>query len=187
MSDLRDARLALIPTLAERAVSGHIGRTALMKYMYFLQTVRSVPLGYRFTLYSYGPFDADVLADLASAEMLSGVEAKPVLYPGGYGYEIRPSTKAKWLKERASKFLKKYRSDLRWVTNEFGDYTSAQLELVSTIVYVDREAASEKEKIELQELARRVSEVKPHFSNARILTYAQRLLDNRLLRAVKRR
>lgn len=187
MSDLRDARLALIPTLAEKAASGHIGRTALMKYMYFLQIVRSVPLGYRFTLYSYGPFDADVLADLANAEMLSAVEAKAVLYPGGYGYEIKPSSKAKWLKDRASKFLKKYKADLQWVTREFGSYSSAQLELVSTIVYVDREAADERKKIELQELARRVSEVKPHFSNARILQFAQRLSDSGLLRAVRQR
>jgi hypothetical protein len=43
-------RIALITRLVEK-VPG-LGRTALMKYCYFLQTLRRVPLGYSFTLYS---------------------------------------------------------------------------------------------------------------------------------------
>jgi hypothetical protein len=54
-----------------------------MKFCYFLQTVRQVPLGYRFTLYSYGPFDADVLSDLGTAENLQGVKASVVQYTEG--------------------------------------------------------------------------------------------------------
>ena len=65
MSDGNEARLALITVLAARSKGGYMGRTALMKYMYLLQTVRGLPLNYRFTLYSYGPFDADVLVDLS--------------------------------------------------------------------------------------------------------------------------
>jgi hypothetical protein len=34
-----------------------------MKCLYFLQTVRRVPLGYHFGLYIDGPFDSDVLSD----------------------------------------------------------------------------------------------------------------------------
>src|SRR5579872_1325193 len=95
MNETYKARLGLLPTLVERASSGHIGRTALMKYMYFLQTLRGVPLGYNFSLYSYGPFDSDVLADLSSAEVLKIVEITPVEFPGGYGYRIRLGTRAK--------------------------------------------------------------------------------------------
>jgi hypothetical protein len=36
-----------------------------MKCLYFLQTVRRVPLRYHFGLYTYGPFDSDVLIDLS--------------------------------------------------------------------------------------------------------------------------
>ena len=50
-------RLALIPVLAENAPGGQIGRTALMKFAYFLQTLRSVPLGYRFTLIPFSRVD----------------------------------------------------------------------------------------------------------------------------------
>jgi len=63
MSERDKERLSLIPVLAESHPSHHIGRTALMKYMYFLQTLRGVQLGYNFSMYSYGPFDADVLSE----------------------------------------------------------------------------------------------------------------------------
>jgi uncharacterized protein YwgA len=185
MQDLNEARLALIPVLAESSSRGYIGRTALMKYMYFLQTMRGVPLGYRFTLYSYGPFDSEVLADLGSAEVLSGVQSEAVLYPGGYGYQIKPGAKAKWLQNRGSAFLKRHRSDIQWVTQEFGSFTSTQLELVSTIIYVDREAAQKKEKVKLQDLAKRVHEVKPHFTDADILSFVERLANNNLLNSAK--
>ena len=185
MQDLNEARLALIPVFAESTSSGYIGRTALMKYMYFLQTLRGVPLGYRFTLYSYGPFDSEVLADLGNAEALSAVESQAVLYPGGYGYQIKPSANSKWLQNRNSPFLSKHKSDIKWVVDEFGSLTSSQLELVSTIIYADREAVQWKEKITLQDLAKRVHEVKPHFSDIQILSFAKQLVDHKLLKAAK--
>ncbi len=79
-------RIALIAQLAE--ITPNLGRTALMKYCYFLQTIRKVPLGYSFSLYSYGPFDSDVLSDLGSAEALGGVKTRVEYHPGGYGYRI---------------------------------------------------------------------------------------------------
>ena len=60
MTDLHDNRIGTIARLAEKAPP-NFGRTALMKFCYFLQSLRGVPLSYRFTLYSYGPFDSDVL------------------------------------------------------------------------------------------------------------------------------
>src|SRR5579864_5148815 len=98
MNELDKARLGLLPVLAERAPSGQIGRTALMKYMYFLQTLRGVPLGYNFTMYSYGPFDSDVLSDLSSGEGMNVVTSTPVVFSGGYGYQIRPGTLAEFAK-----------------------------------------------------------------------------------------
>ncbi len=86
---LQDARLAVIAELASRAPAGHIGRTPLMKFCYLLQVVRWVPLGYHFTLYSYGPFDSSVLSDLGTAEALKAVESSVTFYSGGYGYQIK--------------------------------------------------------------------------------------------------
>ena len=180
-----EARLALIPVFAESAASGYIGRTALMKYMYFLQTLRPVPLDYRFTLYSYGPFDPEVLADLDIAESLGAVESRAVLYPGGYGHQIRPAANANWLERRHASFLRKYDSDVRWVVDQFGSLTSSQLELVSTIIYADHEAERWREKLTLGDLAHRVHEVKPHFSDGQILSFARDLRDRKLIHAAR--
>ncbi len=185
MPDLHEERVALIPALAAKTSGGQMGRTALMKYMYFLQALRNLQLGYRFTLYSYGPFDSDVLADLGTAEDIGAVESEAVSYPGGYGYKIKPGSKAEWLQRRASKFLNNHKADVLWVTGKFGSYSSAQLELVSTIIYVDREAARKKERIKLQNLAQRVQQIKPHFREAHILSFAEQLAGDKLLKATR--
>jgi uncharacterized protein len=181
MADSNDERLALIPALAGQSPSGYIGRTALMKYIYFLQALRNVPLGYRFTLYSYGPFDSDVLADLASAETLNVVKSDLATYLGGYGYRISPAERAEWSRKRSSAFLSHHKEDVKWVLHTFGSYTSAELELLATIVFVDREAQQKKERIRLNDLVKRVHEVKPHFSEDKIQTYANRLIKEKLL------
>lgn len=185
MDNVFEARVALIPVLAENSPGGKIGRTALMKYMYLLQTLRDVPLGYRFTLYSYGPFDSDVLSDLSNAQSLHAVESQPVYFSGGYGYRITTGPNAEWLCKTAQKFLDKHASDVKWVTAQFGSLTSSELELVSTVIYVDREAAQRKEKLKLADLANRVHEVKPHFSSAQILSFGEQLAGEKLLRAAR--
>jgi hypothetical protein len=81
--NIESNRIAVITRLAER--SPGLGRTALMKYCYFVQTLRRVPLGYSFSLYSYGPFDSDVLADLDVTESMGGVKTEVVYHTGGYG------------------------------------------------------------------------------------------------------
>ena len=86
MTELGQA--ALIAYLAKRTPAGWLGRTALMKFCYLLKVVRGLPLDYRFTLYSYGPFDSAVLADLGSAEALGLVESTFQQYASGYGYRI---------------------------------------------------------------------------------------------------
>jgi hypothetical protein len=104
-----------------------------MKYCYFLQALRRVPLGYSFSLYSYGPFDSDVLADLDAAEAVGGVETNIVYHPGGYGYRINPGDRADSAKRWGTEFLQKYEGDIDWVVAQFGNLGAARLELVSTI------------------------------------------------------
>ena len=184
MTEQQEKRLAMIPTIIENSPNRQIGRTALMKYMYFLQTLRQVPLGHRFTLYSYGPFDSTVLFDLSVAESLRAVSSNTVLYSGGYGYEISTDETAGWLKKRAGRFIHRHEKDIHWVMKKFGHLTSAQLELVSTIIYVDREIADQKNKSNLREISHKVHEIKPHFSESEIVHYAEELAKNRLLQTV---
>jgi hypothetical protein len=175
-------RLATIVELAARSPAG-LGRTALMKYTYFLQVVRGVPLGYDFSLYSYGPFDPKVLDDLEYAQTLKAAEVTPVYYPGGYGYSIRPGAAAESFRTRAREFLDRYAGDIDWVLREFGGLSAAQLELASTMVLVDREALQSTEALSLAELVHRVREVKPRFTDPQVLAQAESLQEKGLLHA----
>jgi hypothetical protein len=183
ITDILSARLAIIAALIEK--QHPLGRTAVMKLCYFLQTLRNVPLGYRFTLYSYGPFDASVLSDISSVEALGGVESKTFFYSGGYGYEISPTRKSGFVKALAPKFIKKYGLDINWVIGQFGKFGSAELELLSTIVYVDRESAQARTKQLAGALAKRVREIKPHFKLPYVQSKVEYLGQKCLLNSLK--
>ena len=62
-------------------------------------------------------------------------------------------------------------AEILWVMEKFGSLTSAQLELVSTIIYVDREAAQKGRKPTLQSIACQV-----HFSEIEIIRSAEVLM-----------
>jgi hypothetical protein len=171
-------RLAVIATLAEKA-SGWLGRTALMKYAYFLQTLKEVPLGYRFTLYAYGPFDRDVLDDLAYARALGAVKVGSAA--SGYGYDIRPGSAARSVKAEAPDFIAAHQDAIDWVVREFGQHSPADLELASTIIYVDREAWHSGEPLTPGEMVQRVRAVKPRFPEERISSETEALLNRGLL------
>lgn len=180
MTDLLEIRIGVITRLAEKAPS-LFGRTALMKFCYFLQNLRGVPLGYRFTLYSYGPFDSDVLVDLDTAEAMGAIEASVVYYTGGYGYEIKPSNQSEAALRSARSFLEEHQRDIDWVLDEFGGWNSSDLELASTVVYVEREAAGAGESIRTQELVQRVKDLKPRFTEGHITKLVEKLLEKKLL------
>lgn len=184
MSEIESQQL-LIARLAQLAPGGSMGRTALMKWFYFLQTLRAVPLPYRFTLYSYGPFDRDVLYDLAVAENLGLVKENVVLYPQGYGYQIRLAEGEETARAlEQSDLLKKYADDIAWVMDRFGTSAAAQLELAATIIYTDRENHDNGASPTAESHAQAVAEVKPRFDRGTILHEIEALRNEELLIAV---
>ena len=172
-------RIAVITWLAEN--TNGLGRTALMKYCYFLQVVCGVPLGYRFSLYSYGPFDSDVLADLDTAESMDGVKSSVEYFTGGYGYRIEPGGNAGGVKLLAADFLRAHQKPLQWVVDQFAGWNASDLEVATTLVYSDREAARRGERLSLHELSQRVRELKPKYGLSQIEGYAEKLAQRRLL------
>lgn len=177
-----DARTALIAYLAEHSPGKWIGRTALMKYCYFLQVLRDVPLGYNFSLYSYGPFDSTVLSDLGDAEALGTIEETPLLT--GYGYEIKSAVSDDDLNELAGSFLEEHKTDIDWVIQQFGTQSASDLELDSTIIYIDREASEAGQHMSEDHLVQQVRDVKPHFIESKIRRHVQALQGKQLLLAL---
>jgi len=175
-------RVALIGYLAAHHPAGWIGRTALMKVCYFLQVLRDVPLGYSFSLYSYGPFDSAVLSDLGTAETLGVINEAPL--PTGYGYKVESAVSDDDLNELASDFLSRYRTDFDWAIREFATSPVSDLELESTIVYVDREASDANGSLSEDELVQQVRDVKPQFSVQKIRGHVQVLKPKGFLEAL---
>src|SRR5438093_10440773 len=94
-------RVGLMAALVEKAPGQNLNRTAIMKLAYFLQVLKNVPLGYDFRLYTYGPFDSDVLDDLGYARVFGAVKERTIIQSNGYRYEIKPGKHASHVQEKS--------------------------------------------------------------------------------------
>jgi uncharacterized protein YwgA len=175
--------IALIAHLVALAPT-RLGRTALMKCLFFLKAVKHVPLPYSFRLYTYGPFDSNVLDDLQYAEALGAVRGTLVEYQRARGYEYESGPRIEEVERQAREFLFRYKESIDWVLNEFGNRSAIDLEMASTLVYIDRMIKRKKERATLVDLARRVHDVKPHLTIDTIEREARSLEEKGLLEAV---
>lgn len=173
-------RAAVITALAKRNASG-LGRTAIMKLMYFLQVLKNVPLGYSYRLYTYGPYDDQVLEDLRFATDQEAVSAEAFQWQGGIGYKIRPGKRENQFIQSAETQLNEINAQIDWVVQEFGNRTASDLEVVSTIIYVDRSGFEGGEHLTETQIIERVAEVKPHHSQQRIRSIFDGLKAKKLL------
>lgn len=164
-------RYGLIAELASRLehTSLQFGKTVLQKMVYLLQELYGIECGYEFTLYTYGPFDSLLLLDLDQVEALEGVSVRPLHSITG-GYLIKPGTANAAVREKAAGFLdalgtKRAMDDL---VREFGRSSAKDLELLATMVYVDKDARKSGELLTRRELAKRVREIKIRFSTMEV-------------------
>jgi uncharacterized protein len=179
-----ELRLATIAELARRG-DGRFGRTAIMKLCYFLQTLKNVPLRYSFRLYTYGPYDSQVLEDLKIAQSLGAVQTKSFEWPGGTGITITPAEKFDELLKRAGTEFKEIKTTIEAVVSEFGGYSASDLELLSTIIYIDRAYQDSGKSISLSELISQIHDVKPNHDRKKIESEVQGLIKKGLLRSLR--
>lgn len=157
----------------------------MMKSLYFLQTLRRVPLGYKFGLYTYGPFDSMVLDDLRHAQAVGAIKVLEVLYPTGMGYEMTPGDRADAVIEASADFVKRHSKDIENIVDLIGNRTAGELEMFSTIIYVDQDAAFGRRRLSKDELENTVVRIKPHLSMDAIRTAFLTLNERGLLQAVQ--
>lgn len=164
-----ETRVAILARMVQRAPNQTLGRTQVMKLFYFLQELKGVFLGYDFTLFTYGPFDSEVLSDLSSACGRGAVTEDTIQYPRGFGYVIAPAEHAEKLSNALHAEHPHTAKMADEVVSEFGSFGAGELELRSTILYVDREAMQLSDTFTNRTLAERVRQIKPHFTEAMIL------------------
>ena len=154
--------------------SPQFGKTAFMKMAYLLQELYEVPLGYRFSLYTYGPYSAEVLADLEYAKLRKRVEVEYLGDPQG-GYRITPgefASESNWQTEP----IAKYSDALNEMVDHFGSFNARELELRTTSIFLWRRIRPWKAE-DADILIETVQQLKPHFSEMAIRSAIDDLIN----------
>ncbi len=169
-------RYALIAELAQRleSKSPQFGKTSLQKIIYLLQELNEVPTNYQFSLYTHGPFTAQLLGDLDLVEALGAVKVQYVV--SGYGgYQISPGREWEAIRDKAAQFLDEKKDAIDRVVDEFGAFCAKDLELRSTIVYLDRDVKRSKKDLDRANFIELVKKVKPRFTEDAIAEALEQL------------
>ena len=162
--------------------SPQFGKTAFMKMAYLLQELYGVPLGYRFSLYTYGPYSAEVLADLEYAKLRQQVEVEYLGDPQG-GFRITPSEVAgesNWQNEP----IAKYSRELNELVEHFGSFNARELELRTTSIFLWKRIRPRKPE-DVDTLIETVRLLKPHFSKMAIRSAIDDLINDGVIQSVQ--
>lgn len=162
---------------------GGMGRTALMKFAYLMQTVKGCPLGYDFRIYNYGPYDSRVLEDLKVAEKIGAVRTTAYSHPNGIGYSIHPGDRAENLIE-ADPQAADFASEVSWVVENFGSRAASDLEMISTIIFVDRMFYKSGMRRGTEGITSKVEEIKPRLDARKIAAEVEKLRSDEMLQSI---
>lgn len=153
-------KAALIVEMLDKMIEkgSWAGETHLQKCVFFLQNIRSVPIGYEFQLYKYGPFSFDLRDDLVRLQAESMVELAP--RSSSYGSSLAPSKTSLLLRKHFSRTLKKYQDEIDCVADYFGSLNANDLGRLATAYYFHLEDSSSSN----EEIGKMVNSVKPYIT-----------------------
>lgn len=177
-----EKKLALISDIVEKLNEKGIifGKTVLMKLLFLSKAVKEIPLDYKFTLYTYGPFDSEVMQDLNFLNQEDILDVKYI--HDQYGYSIKPDEKIDLYREKADSFLSKYSQETDDLVEEFGEFSAKDLELKSTIILIEREY-KEVSELKRNDLVKIVKDIKPYFNDDRIEREVDWLVNGKYIAA----
>jgi len=173
--DIPWEKYSIIANLSKQleAISPLFGRTVLQKMIYILQEVFEIPCGYEYSFYNYGPYSSELASDLEYVEFLGGVNVTWLENIGGY--HITPGAKCDRIISKASPFLDANNQKISQCIEEFGSSNAGKLELIATIIYVDRYSKKNRLRLGSKDLSKKVKELKPKFSESDIEETAKTL------------
>ena len=156
-------RVTVITEIARR--DANIGKTAMMKFLYLLQTVFSVPLGYDFEIYTYGPYSQAVMSDIEFAYHNGNIRITPVEYPNGMcGYQINAEDSKASSEPDYLGTDKEYERAIDSVVSFLSRKSAKELELFSTIVFVFDSFKKNGWEQTQDVICTTVKSIKPHFA-----------------------
>ena len=154
--------------------SPQFGKTVFMKMAYLLQELYGVPLGYRFSLYTYGPYSPEVLADLEYASLRTQVKVEYLEDPQG-GFRITPGRST-----FRNESISKYGDQLDELVRHFGSFNARELELRTTSIFLWKRIRPTKPE-DLSTLIEAIRQLKPHFNEMAIRSAVDNLVSDAIL------
>lgn len=154
----RMARVAVLLSLVEELEKNDswCGETHIQKTTYFLQRMLGGDLGHDFILYKHGPYSFDLseeLGRLRADKLIKVVPQNP------YGPRMLPGRAWADLKETFPKTINRFAAKVAFLGHWLGNKGVADLEKLSTALYVTKELNVEEGK-----RAEKIHELKPHVS-----------------------
>lgn len=168
----KEERTAILIALSERLKKegSWCGETHLQKTMYVMKELLGVPIGLDFVLYKHGPFSFDLqdeLSELRGDELLTVV---PTSYQ--YGSSLKPTERGLRYSAEFHELVRKFDSEIQFVSKHLGRCRVAELEKIATALYVTVELGAEKA---ASERAARITQYKPHIKDEEALAAVQEL------------
>ena len=157
--------------------SPQFGKTVFVKLAYLLQEVYQVPLGYRFSLYTYGPYSMEALADLDRARIRGQVKVDYIGQDAGFAITEGPIAKQLGPDYEP---LKSFEEKIDSMIAAFGHYNARNLELRTTIAYIWK-MLKVSDKGGENKVVEEILQLKPQFNDLEIKTAVNDLKDNGLL------
>ena len=175
----QDMKSALPLELARRleGKSPQFGRTVFVKLAYLLQEVYQVPLGYRFSLYTYGPYSTEVLADLDRARLRGQVNVDYIGQDAGFVITKGPRAGQPGPDHES---LNLFEGEIDSLIECFGQYNARSLELRTTIAYVWK-MLKVSGRADESNVVGAILQLKPQFKDSEIKAAISELKENGLL------
>lgn len=165
-----------------------LGKIPLHMLVFLLKKIYSVPVGYDFKLFTYGPYSVELTADLDylfSSGILEIVYKKEGSSTTSL---IRPGKNCNAVIKRSLKYLHDNEDKIGKAVNLFGEKDALKLEAEATIIYliekenscllknensgdkISEDKTDEKKSIKEKELIEKIQAVKPYLSSKEIIT-----------------
>lgn len=142
-----------------------MGKTAVMKTIFMLQQVKHIDLGYEFSIYTYGPYNADVMEDIDELVSDGFLSSNAYLYKDYIGYKLSAT-------DSGAKAVQNLKDEdataLKEILNFVKGKNAKELELYSTIIYVEDWYLKNEKTNNMDAIIKKVHELKPHFTEKAI-------------------
>lgn len=144
-----------------------INKTNLVKLIYLLQENFNVPVGYDFSLHTYGPFAKEVLDDLDYLLYLDAVKTE--VADGIFNILPGESSAINYIYKKAKHFIEVNKEKINNIVKKFGLLPTKSLELITTIHFVINDFKKNNIEFTEEDIARLIHEIKPFFSEDEVL------------------